>query len=434
LITRSPNRKTQMNIEQLYKIFKSNPSVQTDSRKLKNGDIFFALHGPSFNGNEFALKALDAGAAYAVVDEDIAPGNEKVIVVNNALETLQALAAYHRNQFSIPIIAVTGSNGKTTTKELLNAVLATYFITYTTEGNLNNHIGVPLTILKIKENAEMAIIEMGANHLQEIESYCKYARPTHGLITNIGKAHLEGFGSAQNVAIGKGELFRFLQLHDGTAFVNTDDQNVILQSQGIRQQVKYGINTGTGKIVESDPFLKVEITGEKEVIHTNLVGSYNLPNVLAAVTVGKYFNIEFDKIKNAIESYQPSNSRSQMVKKGTNTIIMDAYNANPGSMKAAVENFAAMKGNKKILILGAMKELGTDTTKEHAELLSLISKYDWEHVILAGDEFYALQHPFHHFKNSEEAREWLQKNHPDDSLILVKGSRSMQMEKVVEAI
>lgn len=423
-----------MRIQELYKLFTSNPSVQTDTRQLKSGDIFFALRGPSFNGNHFAGQALASGAAYAVVDEDVDTEDERIIRVNDSLATLQQLAAFHRDQFSIPFIAITGSNGKTTTKELMHAVLSSQFKTYTTEGNLNNHIGIPLTILKIRPDAEMAIIEMGANHLHEIASYCMYARPTHGLITNIGKAHLEGFGSAENVAKGKGELFRFLQLHDGTAFVNTDDQNVILQSQGIRQQVKYGINTGTGKIVESDPFLKVEITGEKEVIHTNLVGSYNLPNVLAAVTVGKYFNIEFDKIKNAIESYQPSNSRSQMVKKGTNTIIMDAYNANPGSMKAAVENFAAMKGNKKILILGAMKELGTDTTKEHAELLSLISKYDWEHVILAGDEFYALQHPFHHFKNSEEAREWLQKNHPDDSLILVKGSRSMQMEKVVEAI
>ena len=424
-----------MTIDKLYDLYKLNPSVQTDTRKLQKGDLFFALKGPSFDGNKFARQALNLGASFAIVDEGVDSNNEKIIVVNDVLQTLQQLAAFHRDQFSIPFIAITGSNGKTTTKELIHTVLSTQFKTCTTEGNLNNHIGVPLTILRIKSNAQMAVIEMGANHLHEIASYCEYAKPTHGVITNIGKAHLEGFGSAENVAKGKGELFNFLQLHDGVAFVNSDDEKVVSISQPLLNKIFYGdtIRNATGELISSDPFLKVKINDEKDfIINTNLVGNYNLPNVFAAVTVGKYFGVSNDKIKSSIENYQPSNSRSQMVKKGSNSIILDAYNANPGSMKAAIENFAAMKGENKILILGDMKELGKDSSEEHMAITKLIEKFPWKEVVLTGNEFANAKHSFHQFKNAEETKEWFQKQHFENALILVKGSRSMQMEKVLD--
>lgn len=423
-----------MRIQELYKLFTSNPSVQTDTRQLKSGDIFFALRGPSFNGNHFAGQALASGAAYAVVDEDVDTEDERLIRVNDSLATLQQLAAFHRDQFSIPFIAITGSNGKTTTKELMHAVLSSQFKTYTTEGNLNNHIGIPLTILKIRPDAEMAIIEMGANHLHEIASYCMYARPTHGLITNIGKAHLEGFGSAENVAKGKGELFDFLAGTNGVAFVNGDDEKVIATAQRVPKKIFYGshINESTGELISSDPFLNVKINDDKDfIIKTNLVGVYNLPNVFAAVTIGKYFGISNDKIKSAIENYKPSNSRSQLIQRGNNSIILDAYNANPGSMKAAIENFAAMKGEHKILILGAMKELGEDSLKEHVDIVKLISKFNWKDVLLAGDEFKSVDHPYHQFRNSVEAREWFNEQKFENCLMLVKGSRSMKMETVI---
>ncbi len=423
-----------MEIDNIYSVFQVHPSVQTDTRKLKKGDIFFALKGPNFNGNLFAKQALEAGASYVVVDEEINIKDDRIILVNDSLEALQQLAAKHRNRFTIPFIAITGSNGKTTTKELIHAVLSSHFITYTTEGNLNNHIGVPLTILKIKADAQMAVIEMGANHLHEIESYCKYTRPDFGLITNIGKAHLEGFGGEEGVKKGKGELFDYLREHGGTAFVNTDDANVLAIAENLEHKIYYGSSAvnETSEIISSDPFLTIRISGSNDLtITSQLVGNYNLPNILAAVTIGRYFKVPDEKIKSAIESYAPSNSRSQMIKKGTNTIIMDAYNANPGSMKAAIENFAAMHGDKKILILGDMKELGADTQKEHEQLVQLINQFKWKEVTLTGKAFSAVSHHYHSFDNADETREWFQKNNFADALILVKGSRSMQMEKVV---
>lgn len=412
-----------------------NPSVQTDTRKLKEGDIYFALKGPNFNGNDFAVSALDAGASWAIVDEPVGEGNPKIIRVDDTLRTLQALASLHRDQFNIPFIAITGSNGKTTTKELVHAVLSTQYHTYTTQGNLNNHIGVPLTILKIRRDAQMAVIEMGANHRFEIESYCRYAKPNYGLITNIGKAHLEGFGGEEGVKKGKGELFDFLKYNDGVAFVNADDQKVLALSERLTRKILYG--KGTGKyeadLVSSDPFLEVQIRGEHSFsISSKLVGNYNLPNILAAVAVGSFFRVPPDKIKEAIEAYEPSNSRSQMIRRNSNTIIMDSYNANPGSMKVAIENFAAMKGEDKILILGAMKELGDDTWAEHEVLVRLIDHYKWKAVALAGNEFANIKSGYQVFGNAEEARQWYVNQHFKNSLILVKGSRSMQMEKVVE--
>jgi len=425
-----------MNIEDLYKIYQQFPSIETDTRKIKKADIFFALKGPNFNGNHFAKQALDSGAAYIVADEPLNFIDKRIIQVNGVLETLQQLAKYHREQFKIPFIAITGSNGKTTTKELLHEVLSTTFKTYTTKGNLNNHIGIPLTILKIKSDAEIAVIEMGANHLYEIAGYCEYAEPTHGLITNIGKAHLEGFGSEENVKKGKGELFKYLSLHNGTAFLNTDDKAVSEESKQVPHVIYYGSKSENAKgiILKNDPFIEVEIEAEKPVnIKTNLVGAYNLPNVLAAFCVGKYFKVDENKIKNAIENYLPSNSRSQLLTKNSNTIILDAYNANPGSMKAAIENFANMRGDKKVLLLGSMMELGTESEKEHADIISLIDQNKWYAVVLVGKNFNVIKNRYINFQNASLAKDWLKNERIQNAQILIKGSRSMQMEKVLEA-
>lgn len=423
-----------MEIKELYHLFLKNPAIQTDTRKLRDREIFFALKGPNFNGNLFAQQALEKGAAAVIVDEEIPVTDDKIIPVADTLKTLQSLASFHRDQIKIPVIAITGSNGKTTTKELLHGVLSTQYKTYTTTGNLNNHIGVPLTILKIKSDAEMAVVEMGANHLGEIASYCAYAKPTHGLITNIGKAHLEGFGSAENVQRGKGELFTFIHQNGGVAFVNADDEKVRSLAGPLDTQVLYGhsLKPATGRLLQHDPFLTVEITGKPSfTIETKLVGNYNLSNVLAAVCVGRYFRISHEKIKSAIESYQPSNSRSQMIQKGSNTFIMDAYNANPGSMKAAIENFATLKGDAKILVLGDMKELGNDSLHEHEELVKLIGKYSWKAVALTGIEFSKIKHPYIQFTKAEETAEWFGGQNFQHAQILIKGSRSMQMEKVL---
>ncbi|MCO6497685.1 MAG: UDP-N-acetylmuramoyl-tripeptide--D-alanyl-D-alanine ligase [Chitinophagaceae bacterium] len=424
-----------MEIKDLYEIYLRHPSITTDTRKLQKGDLYFALKGPNFNGNKFAVQALKDGAAFAIVDEETGSDDNRIIRVDDVLTTLQELASYHRDQFKIPFIAITGSNGKTTTKELIHAVLSSHFITYTTTGNLNNHIGIPLTILKVKSDAQIAVIEMGANHLGEISGYCRYAKPNYGLITNIGKAHLEGFGGAEGVKKGKGELFKYLENNGGHAFVNADDPNVFDLSRALQQKTFYGKNAepSTGKLVSSDPFLNVKLsTPPGTIIKTHLVGGYNAPNIFAAAAVGHYFGVPDEKIKAAIEEYNPTNSRSQMIQKNTNTIILDAYNANPGSMKAAVENFAAMKGENKILFLGDMKELGQDSEREHAALVELLKHYPWKQVILTGPEFARIKHPFLQFQNSTEARDWYRNNKVSNSLILVKGSRSMAMEKVIE--
>jgi UDP-N-acetylmuramoyl-tripeptide--D-alanyl-D-alanine ligase len=431
-----------MNIKEIYKIYQQFPSIQTDSRKIEKNDIFFALKGPNFNGNEFAQQALNAGAAYVVTDEPVGFEDRRIIKASSVLETLQQLAKYHREQFNIPFIAITGSNGKTTTKELLHQVLSTTLKTYTTKGNLNNHIGIPLTILKIKRDAEIAVIEMGANHQHEIEGYCKYAQPTHGLITNIGKAHLEGFGGEEGVKKGKGELFAYLKNNDGTVFVNTDDAAVYDLGKSMasdRRQVNNAIFYGSksdnvrGTIVKNDPFIEVKIEDKSLfTIQTNLVGAYNLPNVLAAVCVGKYFKINVEKIKSAIENYQPSNSRSQLIQKDSNSIILDAYNANPGSMKAAIENFAKMKGDKKVLLLGSMMELGSESKKEHEAIISLINQHEWNAIVLVGKNFNEIKNDYINFENAEQARVWLKNQNLGNAQILIKGSRSMQMEKVLE--
>jgi UDP-N-acetylmuramoyl-tripeptide--D-alanyl-D-alanine ligase len=462
-----------MTIEQLYELYLRHPSIQTDTRQLRPGDLFFALKGPNFNGNQFAAKALELGAAYVILDEPpTTPTSPEVsnrlLLVPDVLKTLQDLALHHRQQFNIPFIAITGSNGKTTTKELIHAVLSSTFTTYTTKGNLNNHIGIPLTILSVKKDAQFAVIEMGANHQNEIEGYCQYTLPTHGLITNIGKAHLEGFGGPEGVRKGKGELYDFLRTHDGTAFVLTDSPDLPEMSQGIPHIVTYGTKDtdviGTtrdaGKpagqanpdiagvaVPTQDSFLHVNITHGATTgpIHTQLVGDYNLPNVLAAVAIGKHFSVPDDKIRHSIEAYTPSNSRSQLIEKDGLHIILDAYNANPSSMRAAIGNFANMpvfhydhpitpKDSlaQKVLILGAMAELGPQSLAEHVGIVQLITKYHgWQHVVLVGGDFQKLGHPYIGFDTSKQAGEWLRNAHLKDAYLLVKGSRSMKMEDVL---
>jgi UDP-N-acetylmuramoyl-tripeptide--D-alanyl-D-alanine ligase len=429
-----------MTIEDLYQIYRQFPSVQTDSRKLRKGDLFFALKGDQFNGNRFAQQAIDQGAAYAIVDEPVdGKPAERFILVDDVLATLQLLAAHHRRTFSIPFLAITGSNGKTTTKELIHAVLSATFITYSTEGNLNNHIGIPLTLLKIRQDAQLAVIEMGANHLKEIEGYCRYTLPTHGLITNCGKAHLEGFGSVEGVRRGKGELYDYLRSAHGTAFVNWDYAYLKDMSRGMANIITYGTSGGqaayTGHILRREPTLGVRMTKPlpEMDISTRLAGDYNLPNLLAAVSVGRHFNVPVEKIQVAIEQYMPANSRSQLMQFNSNRIILDAYNANPSSMQAAIENFARLEGEKKILILGAMAELGAESLAEHQQLIQLIGKYPWTDVVLVGGDFEKLDHPYRRFTNSAEAKVWFGGQQFHDTLLLIKGSRSMKMERILES-
>lgn len=423
-----------MSIESLYQIFLQHPSIQTDTRKLQKGDLFFALKGPNFNGNLFALQALESGAAYAVTDEPVNSTDKRIIPTEDVLATLQQLAKHHREQFGIPFIAITGSNGKTTTKELVHAVLSTHYETSTTEGNLNNHIGIPITILRVKKDAEIAVIEMGANHQKEIEGYCVYTKPTHGIITNCGKAHLEGFGGVEGVRKGKGELFDYVRKNNGTIFAFDDYDYLHSMSKGISNAVWYGTKEGavTGNTLQSEPFLEVAFTKGINFtsLKTQLVGDYNLPNVLCAVTVGKYFKAPDEKIKTAIENYTPSNSRSQLMQIGTNKIILDAYNANPTSMKAAIENFAHLNAENKVLMLGGMMELGEESMEEHKNIVSLIEQYKWKAVVLVGGDFKNITHPFIYFDNAGEAADWYKTRHFENSYILIKGSRSMQMEKV----
>jgi UDP-N-acetylmuramoyl-tripeptide--D-alanyl-D-alanine ligase len=423
-------------IAQLYKLYKLHSIVETDTRKIKTGCIFFALKGPNFNGNTFAKTALQLGASFAVIDEPIDSNNPQFLLVENVLEALQNLALHHRQQFNIPFIAITGSNGKTTTKELVNVVLASHFITYTTQGNLNNHIGVPLTILSVKPNAQIAVIEMGANHQKEIESYCNYTLPTHGIITNCGKAHLEGFGGVEGVKKGKGELFDFLKNNKGVAFIYSDYSYLHSMCQGIENVIEFGTNDGmvVGDIESSDPFLKVKIKQGllATSVATQLVGSYNISNVLTAIAIGKYFNVPDEKIVAAIENYTPSNSRSQLIKIGGNAIILDAYNANPSSMVAAINNFANVASNHKILLLGSMMELGEDSIAEHQNLIDIIGKYAWQQVVLVGENFKNCQHNYLYFDTSGEAKNWFFEKQFTNCNILIKGSRSMKMETILD--
>ena len=425
-----------MTTEQLYQLYQQHPSIQTDTRKLQPGDLYFALKGPNYNGNDFAEQALQAGASFAIVDEPQAEAHAHFIWVPDVLSALQDLARYHRDQLQIPVLAITGSNGKTTTKELIHAVLSSHFRTSTTIGNLNNHIGVPLTLLRIPTDTEIAIIEMGANHQQEIAGYCTYTLPTHGLITNCGKAHLEGFGGEEGVRKGKGELFDFLREKQGHVFLMQDYDYLQAMSHGLKHRTTYGTQDANvvGLVQSSNPCLTVQINAGLDTprtIQTQLVGEYNLSNVLAAVAVGHYFKVPDDKIVEAIEAYTPSNSRSQWVTRGNQQIILDAYNANPSSMRAAIINFAKLDAPRKILLLGGMKEMGNSSQAEHEALVTLIQQYSWEAVGLVGPEFAAVSHPFHQFEHAGLAGAWL-RQFTGNVTVLLKGSRGSAMEKALE--
>lgn len=422
----------------LYSWFLTQRSVTTDTRNIKPGDIFFALKGPNFDGNSFALKALEAGAFKVVADDPALAGHPDIMVCKDSLTMLQQLAGYYRSKLHIPVLAITGSNGKTTTKELVHAVLSTEFITSTTVGNLNNHIGIPLTLLRIPANAEMAVIEMGANHQQEIAGYCTYTMPTHGLITNCGKAHLEGFGGVEGVKKGKGELFDYLKLHAGKPFVCADFDYFTQMTQSRRLENIEWYGTKMGASLQGIPqlrgdFLDVEVVAGLEEtfsIKTQLVGAYNIYNVLAALAVGRYFGVNAGKMKLAIENYHPDNSRSQLVMKGTNAIILDAYNANPTSMAEAIRNFASLEATKKILMIGSMAELGAESDAEHEGIINLINAYEWDKVVLVGKHFEPYKHKFLYFTTADEAALWWQQQSVENTHILLKGSRSTAMEKI----
>ncbi|WP_419802082.1 UDP-N-acetylmuramoyl-tripeptide--D-alanyl-D-alanine ligase [Mucilaginibacter sp.] len=430
-----------MTTEQLYQIYLQHPQVCTDTRGIIPGSIFFALKGANFNANTFAQKALESGAAFAVIDEAVYKTSDRFILVNDALTALQDLARHHRKQLQIPVIGLTGSNGKTTTKELINAVLSRKFKTYATKGNLNNHIGVPLTLLSIFAETEIAIIEMGANHQQEIAFLSGLAQPTHGMITNIGRAHLEGFGGPEGVRKGKGELFDWLEQHNGTVFVNHDD--LVLEEMAFHRNfaktVYYGkdqANLVSGEILENVPLLKLNWwanghpSTQKQAVQTNLTGSYNLSNLLAAVSIGVFWGLSAEEINAGISGYQPSNNRSQILQTKTNTLICDYYNANPSSMEVAIQNLGAIAADKKVLILGDMFELGEHASAEHALIIKKANEIEAGQRIFIGKEFYR-----HHavftgtfFETTDAAFIALKTAPVTGATVLIKGSRGMRLE------
>lgn len=430
----------------LYKIFEEHSVVCTDTRNIKKGSIFFALKGSSFNGNEFALKALEGGSSYAVIDEDEYKKDDRFLVVPDVLEVLQSLANYHRRMLNIPVIGITGSNGKTTTKELIASVLSKKYNILATKGNLNNHIGVPLTLLSLTKQHEMAIIEMGANHVGEIADLSAIAEPNYGIITNIGRAHLEGFGGVEGIIKGKTELYSFIRKNNGILFVNACN-DVLMKHASEIKSILYGdldeVDT-SGQLVAADPYLHVRWKNKseaiplirKEVVSTKLIGKYNFENIIAAACIGNHFGVEDKLIKEAIENYSPDNSRSQVITKGTNQIILDAYNANPTSMRAAIENFAGINWKNKVLILGDMLELGSESAVEHQNIVSLIEEKGLKNVILIGRLFAASKAAAEtqKFESTEKALHWLSKNPIKNSSILIKGSRGLKLEQILEAI
>ncbi|MEI9918843.1 MAG: UDP-N-acetylmuramoyl-tripeptide--D-alanyl-D-alanine ligase [Bacteroidota bacterium] len=420
-----------MRIEDLYQKFLSSTGISTDTRMITPGSVFFALKGPKFNANEFAAEALKKGASYAVVDEKTFQVNDKCILVDDGLKALQDLARYHRSQLKIPVVALTGSNGKTTSKELLSAVLSKKFATHATKGNLNNHIGVPLTILSINSSVEIAVIEMGANHVGEIAELCTIASPTHGFITNIGKAHIGTFGGFENIVKGKTELYDHLLKNNGTIFVNSQNPLLADLAKKLRSVVWYPAGC---TLISSNPFLLVEAENGDQV-QTQLTGAYNFENVAAALCIGKFFGVDTAKANAAVSAYTPSNMRSQVVKKDTNTIILDAYNANPSSMAAAIENISAMQADNKTLILGDMFELEEEAEKEHKAIGKLIKDKGFKNVYLCGSLFRSALTEIPNakqFDKKDQLIEELKKNPIKDSTILVKASRGIGLEAIVE--
>ena len=435
-----------MNTQELYELYLKHPRVAIDSRKVESGSLFFAIKGERFDGNQFADTALAAGAAYAIVDDPaVASGNRnRCILVNDSLQALQELARHHRRQFFIPVIAITGSNGKTTTKELLAAVLRSHYRLHYTQGNLNNHIGVPLTLLAMPPGLEVAIIEMGANHQMEIDFLCRIAEPSHGLITNIGKAHLEGFGGIEGVKKGKSELYRFLAEVDGMAFVNRDERFLESLAAPVKKKVFYRRSEHPSlserdlevKLLDTRPFVRVAFIdkeGKAYQVNSHLIGAYNFNNIMTAVAVGKYFKVPCEKIVRAIEAYIPANMRSQIVERGGNTFVLDAYNANPSSMREAILTFAAMEGQPKIVILGDMLELGEDSLPEHERIAELVAQQGLDDAVFVGPEFEkpARSAGFRHFSDVAALKLWFDVQHFRDCHFLIKGSRGIGLEAVL---
>lgn len=426
-----------MEISELYQLFKEHPVVCTDTRKITKNCIFFALKGENFNGNLFAKSALDLGAAYAIADEVEVATQPNIIYVKDSLVALQELANYHRKQFNIPFIAITGSNGKTTTKELINAVLSKKYKTVATVGNLNNHIGVPLTILSITNYCEVAIIEMGANHPKEIEFLCTIAEPNFGIITNIGKAHIEGFGSFEGVIKTKSELYHFLKAYSGTLFVNMDDELLVGLSKDM-QRVYYGTSSDfcSAILLSSTPVLELE--WKESRIKTQLYGTYNFTNIVAAICIGTYFQVDDHKIIEAISEYTSTNNRSQLVKLESNLFYLDAYNANPSSMNVAIDTFIDNREQNKLMILGDMLELGAISETEHQQIIDkvLCSKIK---TLFVGKNFGAFIGNYQtniifFLENYKQAADWIRNENISNFNILIKGSRGIQLEKILEKL
>lgn len=437
-----------MSLSALYQIFLKCQSVTTDSRNCPDGSLFIALKGGSFNGNAFARKALESGCAYAIVDEGeyAVEGDQRYILVDDCLQTLQQLANYHRRQLGTRVIGITGTNGKTTTKELIAAVLTQKYNVLSTQGNLNNHIGVPVTLLRLKEEHELAVIEMGANHPEEIKFLCGIAEPDYGIITNVGKAHLEGFGSFEGVIKTKGELYDFLrgkksslnEKEDTCIFIHHDNPWLKNIAGGLKQ-IPYGTQDDlyiNGHITGNSPYLAFEWKagkdGELHQIQTQLIGEYNSPNALAAVTIGCFFGVEAGDIDEALAGYAPQNNRSQLQQTEDNTLIIDAYNANPTSMMAALQNFRNMTAPKKMLLLGDMRELGAESLPEHQKIVDYIKESGFEEVWLVGDQFASVRHSFKTYPGVQEVIKDLKDSKPKGYTILIKGSNGIRLSTAVE--
>ena len=427
-----------MSIIDLYDLFIHNPQITTDSRNCPKGSIFFALKGDKFDGNQYAGKALASGCVYAVIDNPDYYIGERTILVDNVLKTLQQLAHHHRKVLGLPIIGITGTNGKTTTKELLAAVLSTKFNLLYTEGNFNNHIGVPLTLLRLTHDHEMAVIEMGASHPGDIKELVDIVHPNYGIITNVGRAHLEGFGSFEGVIRTKGELYDYIRLSKGKIFIKKENEYLQSIAKGI-EQITYGNGDdafASGQVVSCDPFLVFnwKQQGKLHTVETHMIGSYNLDNVLAAVAVGRFFKIPAERISRAIAAYEPTNNRSQFKKTENNELIIDAYNANPSSMKVALDNFITMPVQPKAIILGDMRELGPTSDELHAEVVEQIKKGQFDKVFLCGEHFSKVGKEFSPFATTEAMVEELRKQPLKGYHILIKGSHSMGLEKLADIL
>ena len=427
-----------MSIIDLYDLFIHNPQITTDSRNCPKGSIFFALKGDKFDGNQYAGKALASGCVYAVIDNPDYYIGERTILVDNVLKTLQQLAHHHRKVLGLPIIGITGTNGKTATKELLAAVLSTKFNLLYTEGNFNNHIGVPLTLLRLTHDHEMAVIEMGASHPGDIKELVDIVHPNYGIITNVGRAHLEGFGSFEGVIRTKGELYDYIRRSKGKIFIKKENEYLQSIAKGI-EQITYGNGDdafASGQVVSCDPFLVFnwKQQGKLHTVETHMIGSYNLDNVLAAVAVGRFFKIPAERISRAIAAYEPTNNRSQFKKTDNNELIIDAYNANPSSMKVALDNFITMPVQPKAIILGDMRELGPTSDELHAEVVEQIKKGQFDKVFLCGEHFSKVGKEFSPFATTEAMVEELRKQPLKGYHILIKGSHSMGLEKLADIL